>query len=511
MTFRYLASLSFLFSTTGVSAAVAQQGGELTGDSPRLAGLAGAGLAGGEDLAEAVHNPAMLGFVKLDPGQWQFDTSLRGVSNPIEGTDRIGRSFSSSGHPALAPFLAIGMRPSRDWAWSFQVLPTSGGSTSFSRWTKLDIAADETEPGSGVFEPRDRLIEIDNEVVQIGLVPSLAWTPAPGLALGIGLSLRDTALSLSSATELDLDTMQGAPPPSLEGLGATWGEVFKTLGSLGGRDLTQFQVEYDTEADAAIMRMLKFGFAYQDDRGRRFGFWFRPPSNAVDIDGSADIDLEADLGDVIRATFGPDTPTTSSYDLSIADVRFPAQLGFAYFQPLGQRDRLHAQAIWTQWSQTFDGWTAQLTGGSSEIFNDMLDGTGETTLDLDNRWDDSWALSFGWEHDWVWAPAAWARRQLAEHGRLVEGWAVTSRVGLGWSSDPVGGTVVPGLLPSNNWHLGTGISFHDGPGGGAWHVGFVAALPQNIQTGDNSVLSDLSYDVYRQANYALAVGYSLSW
>lgn len=511
MTFRRLASYSILCSATGVGTAAAQQGGELTGDSPRLAGLAGAGLAGGEDLAEAVHNPAMLGFVLSEPGVWQFDASLRGIANPIQGTDRTGRSFSSSDHTGLAPLVAFGMRASRDWAWSFQVLPTAGGNARFSRWTKLDVAADETAPGSGIFEPRDRLIEIENEVVQIGLEPSLAWTPAPGLALGLGMSIRDTELSLASATEFDLDRLQGAPPPALGGLGSTWGEVLKTLGTFGGRDLSQFQVEYDTEADAAIMRLLKFGFAYQDDRGRRFGLWFRPPSNAVDIDGSVDIDLEADLGDIIRATFGPDAATTSSYDVRIADVRFPAQFGFAYFQPIGQRDRLHAQAIWTQWSQSFDGWNAQLTDGSNEIFNEMLGGSGDTTIDLDNQWDDAWALSFGWEHDWVWVPAPWARRQLSEHGRLVEGWSVTSRLGLGWSSDPVGGAVVPGLLPSNHWHLGTGISFHDGPGGGAWHLGFVAALPENIQARENSVLSDLSYDVYRQANYALAVGYSLAW
>jgi len=507
--FELLACGAFLLCTSrGLSA---QIGGEITGDSPRMAGLAGAGLAGGEDLAEAAHNPAMLGFSLPEVGGWAIDASLRGVANPIIGTDRSGRRFSAADFTAVAPFLAVGMRASRSWAWSLQILPTAGGSSRFDRLTQLDIAADETSPGSGTFLPRERWIEVQSEVVQLAIEPSLAWTPAPGLSFGFGASFRNTDLSLASATEFDLDRLQGEPPPPLNGLADTWGEFLKTLGALGGRDLQQFQVEYDTDAEADLMRFLKLGFAFEDDRGRRFGLWFRPPSSSVDINGRAEIDLEADLGDVIRATFGADASTQSSYDLRIADIRFPAQFGFAYLHPIQLRDRLHFQAIYTKWSQTFNGWTAELSNGSNEDFNAMLGGNGDTTIELDNHWDDSISISVGWEHDWIWAPAPWARRQLAEHGRLVEGWDVTSRLGLGWSSDPVGGAVVPGLLPSNHWHLGSGLSLRHGPGGGSWHLGAVIAMPQNVRTSENSVLSDFSYDTYRQTNYALVLGYSLRW
>jgi hypothetical protein len=75
--FRLLACGALLLCTS--RELVAQIGGEITGDSPRMAGLAGAGLAGGEDLAEAARNPAMLGFAlpilekpdPLEPFEWE--------------------------------------------------------------------------------------------------------------------------------------------------------------------------------------------------------------------------------------------------------------------------------------------------------------------------------------------------------------------------------------------------------------------------------------------------------
>lgn len=115
---------------------------------------------------------------------------------------------------------------------------------------------------------------MQSEVVQFAIEPSLAWTPAPGLSFGFGASFRNTDLSLASATEFDLDRLQGEPPPPLNGLADTWGEFLKTLGALGGRELEQFQVEYDTDAEADLMRFLKLGFAFEDDRGRLFGLWF---------------------------------------------------------------------------------------------------------------------------------------------------------------------------------------------------------------------------------------------
>jgi len=506
-----LSLVSPFFSLFLVGGLSAQLGGEVTGNSPRLSGLAGAGLSGGEDLAEAVHNPAMLGFVMGRGGARRIEFSLRGISNPLVGEAVDGSRFTSSDFTSLAPFAAAGMRLSKNWSASIQLLPTAGGSIRMNRLTQLNIAADETSPGSGDFEPRDRWVETENEVVQIALDPSIAWTPAPGLAFGLGASLRESEFQFASATEFGLDQLQGAPPPPLNGLAPTWGEFLTVLGAAGGRDLQDFQVEYDADTEAELLRLFKFGFAFEDDRGRRLGFWFRAPSNPVDIEGDVQVDLEADLGDIIRSTFGDDAETQSAYELRIREVRFPAQLGMAYMWPMGQRDRLHAQAVWTQWSKTFDGWTAELTEGSSDVFNQMIGGNGDTSFDLDNEWRDSWSVSFGWEHDWQGLPGAWKRQQMARWGEVRETWDMTSRIGVGWASNPVDGSVVPGLIPYNQWHLGGGLSLANGPLGGALHLGFVVALGETLQVGENEVLSDLSNDRYRQSNYALTVGYSLDF
>jgi long-subunit fatty acid transport protein len=224
-----------------------------------------------------------------------------------------------------------------------------------------------------------------------------------------------------------------------------------------------------------------------------------------------DIDLEADLGDLIRTVFDEDTPTSSSYDLEITDLRFPQQLGLAWMTSTTNFDRLHFQATWTQWSETFDGWTANLNDGTNDTFNEMMGGDGSTSMDLDNEWRDSFLLSFGWEHDWVWTPAPWARRQTVMDSRVPEGWDITSRLGLGWSTNPVSGSSMPGLMPFNQWHVGGGLSLKAAPFGGNWNLGFVVALPETVKVGENSVLSDLSNDSYRQSNYAVMLGYSLTW
>jgi hypothetical protein len=490
----------------------AQAGGEVTGNSPRMAGLAGSGLAGGVDLTEASHNPAMLGFVLNSERSGQFEFSLRGISNPVIGSDIGGGRFNSSDFNGLGPWLGIGFALPGNFAAGLNVVPTAGGSLQMSRLTELNIAADESVPGSGVFDlPREHWVEIQNEILQLSVDPSLSWSPAPGVSFGLGASFRSTTMNLASATEFDLGKLQGAPPPPLNGIGATWGEFLQELGTLSGRELSHFQVDYSAEAEADMLSYLRLGFAWESDYGTRVGFWYRPPSTKTDLSGTVDIDLDADLGDLIREVFDEDTPTTSSYDLDITDVRFPQQLGLACMTPASRFDRLHFQAVWTQWSDTFDGWTANLTNGDNDQFSDMLGGDGSTEFDLDNEWNDSFFLSCGWEHDWTWAPAPWARRQIAANGKVTAGWDVTSRLGLGWASNPVSGSMVPGLMPFNQWHVGGGVSLRSAPFGGHWNLGFVVALPESIKVGENDVLSDLSYDTYRQSNYALMVGYSRSW
>jgi long-subunit fatty acid transport protein len=488
-----------------------QAGGEVTGDSPRMAAMAGAGLAGGVDLAEAAHNPAMLSFVLANGKAGQVEFYLRGVSNPVVGSDVAGQAFTSSNFTGLGPWMAVGVALPGNFSAGLNLMPTAGGSMSMNRLTLLGFAADETEPGSGEFVAREHWIEIENDIRQLALDPSLAWSPSPGLSFGIGGSFRTTEMDLGSATEFNLDKLAGDAPTFLSGLGDTWGEVLQAFGDLGGRDLSNFQVDYQTELEADLMSFLKLGMAWENDSGTRYSFWYRPPSTRADLSGKVDVDLSADLGDIIDAVFGEDSEKTSQFDLKVRDLRFPQQVGFALMHPATDRDRLHFQAIWTQWSDTFDGWTAELTGGNNEIFNEMLGGDGATEFELDNDWNDSFNLAFGWERDWDSRPAPWAAEPFAAAGRAPESWDFTTRLGLAWASNPVAGSVIPGLMPFNQWHVGGGVSLRHAPFGGNWSLGFVVALPETLQVGENKVLSDLSGDRYQQSNYALMLGYALSW
>ena len=80
--------LLFLFFWVVFSLPIqAQLGGEVTGDSARMASMAGAGLAGGVDLLEASRNPAMLGFIIPGNGV-DFLFHIHRL-HPIRSTDNI--------------------------------------------------------------------------------------------------------------------------------------------------------------------------------------------------------------------------------------------------------------------------------------------------------------------------------------------------------------------------------------------------------------------------------------
>ena len=88
----------------------------MTGDSPRMAGLAGSGLAGAVDLTEASHNPAMLGFILGNDRNGQVEFSLRGISNPVIGHTIGGDRFTSSDFNGLGPWMGIGFSLPGDFA-----------------------------------------------------------------------------------------------------------------------------------------------------------------------------------------------------------------------------------------------------------------------------------------------------------------------------------------------------------------------------------------------------------
>jgi len=496
---RILLSLFFL---AGLSLpAFAQLGGEVTGDSARMAALAGAGLAGGEDLLEASHNPAMLGFV-IHPGAgFSLDANLRGFAVPVSGVSASGEDFTMTDTAALAPFLALGLPAWGPFRFSFAIRPTSGGKASMVRETNL--IPDESVPGSGVFDvPRFDEVLTANEMVQLAGEPTMSFFVTPELSIGLGASFRDTTFNMKSAADVPFSDMKGD-----SGIGGlTYGDL------MSGSGHEFFQAEFEGSLEGNLMTCFQVGAAWQVNPSSRVGFWYRLPSNSIDLEGTVHVDVSADLGDIIDVLGVPYEPgTESNFDISIPDIRFPAQLGLAFAHGLTQRDRFHGQVIWTQWSQSFDGWVATLNNPDSPEWQDFLGGDDpSTSVNLDMVWANTLAFSFGWEHDFEWLPRAW-RHQREQRTRNLDSYAdLTFRLGLAWSNNPIQGTAMAGLMPFNPLHVGAGLSRRT-EAGGEWLLSSVVALPASWTAGQNKMISDFSGDTYSQFSAAIVLGYRYSW
>lgn len=472
-----------------------QLAGELTGESPFSAGMAGAGGAASPSVLDAGRNPALLPSLFDAGGARLLDLNLRALGSDGEVTSRFGGDAIPEADTALGPWLAYAARAGEDVFWSIALLPTAGGSSSSVRTTALDIVTVNLD-GSGGPAPHD--VRFESELLQIALEPSLGWRAGRSWSFGVGLSIRDTDLALASASQIELSELDGALDPGLTGIfgDISWGELILQLGE--DRGVETFQAEFAAEADSTLPQVfLKLGALWEADERTQVGFWYRPPSTPTDIEGRVLVDLSADLGtfvnqvgEVIGETL-LENPT-SDYDFRIGDVRLPQQAGVAVTHDLGSGRRLHATALWTDWSRSFSDWTAELTNPSNPEFLEYLGGDGSTEVDLDLAWRDSVAVSLGCEQD------------------LGARWTV--RGGAAWARDPVGGTVLAGLAPFNQWHVGAGAS-RWGRGAHAvdWHLGAVVALPETLQTGSNELLEDLSFDKIRQWNWSLAVGCVIRW
>ena len=487
-----------------------QQGGEVTGDSALAAGRAGAGNSLADSLLDGVRNPAALSF-RFSQQSWKarngiLETHGRVLWQPLSGESAAGLAFRDENVIAGGPWLSWGKALSSNAFFSVSFVPAAAASAAFDRDTILNLKLDtdhENSNGQPVFDvPIHHKIGVRNELMSLGLEPNFSWRPTRSLSLGIGASLRGTLLDMGSATDTPIANLQGDIP----GLGgSTWGEILNQL-------LTQvfdaglrpdipdtFQVDYSAEASAPLHAFLKGGALWQPSREWRVGAWARSPSTRSGLEGTAMVDFGADLGfmldamrdmGMIPSDFLEDP--TSSFDLSIPGVQFPGQLGFSAVRFLPKRrERIMADIVWTGWGSAFQGWVATLSNPSNEDLGSMLGGDGSTTLDLDLNWRDTLSLSMAWEKDLT-----------SLH---------TFRTGVGWSQNPVGGSPLPGLVPFNHLHLGLGFSRWGKTDGGDWHFSFVAALPETWTTGSNAVLSDFSGDRYTQADYALVVGWSLTW
>lgn len=483
-----------------VGKASAQLGGEITGESASSAGTAGASQLGGDSLFDGANNPAsvldLFGPRSRHPHA-RFRVELLGRSLRSSSTLRnsSGALVDQEVSDGVGPWIGIAGMSGDRTAWSLMVHPTAAGEYRATRDTFLEIATVNSDGSGG---PAPSLVDIETELLQVALDGALAWRVNRQWNFGVGMSLRQTNLTTASASEVGLDQLNGAIPSSLSGIfgDVSWGELIGNLGSARGVDA--FQVNYRGDADSAKPQLfLQFGGRWEPDAQTRVGFWYRPPSSATNLDGEVDVDLGADLGafvEDLESTLSVsllDDPT-SHYDLRVAGIRLPQQAGVSWMRYLRENRRVHARAVWTDWSASFSGWTAKLTNPSNDEFPDYLGGDGSIDVDLGLSWRDSLSLSLGAEQDF--------------------GSRFTVRSGFGWARNPVGGAVLGGLAPYNQLHAALGASLWAAPEDHVdWHIAAVVALPESWTSDRSPSFEDLSNDRYRQSVWSVLLAMTVSW
>ncbi len=493
---RLLPALLFLCTST----LSAQQGGELTGVSPLSAGTSGAGMAWGSSALDASTNPAALmqlfgAHSRHGASTQRVELYGRFVDTRTEITDRFGRAVTVQQDAAFGPWFAYAASLGPDVVWSLAFQPTLGADFAATRNTMLNIVTVNLD-GSGGPMPHD--VPMETQLRQLALEPSFAWRVNQQWSFGLGMSIRDTTLETTAATELGLGELQGALPESLANIfgDLSWGELIQQLGQ--DRGVESFQTEFHGAAESGMPTMfLKFGASWQASAQTQVGFWFRPQSSSTDMEGQVDVDLSADLGafvngleEILGADFLDDP--TSRYDFDLRSIAFPRQAGLSYAHALENHDRFSAKLVWTDWSSTFSDWNVHLSNPSNPEFIGYLGGDGSVDVDLGLRWRDSVVVSAGYEADF--------------------GQRLTVRGGLGWSNNPVRGSVFSGVAPYNTLHAAVGASLWGGPEDlFDYHLAIITALPEKWTSGDNEVLSDLSGDVFDQQVWSLMFGCSLSW
>ena len=478
----------------------AQQGAEITGISAQEAGTAGAAVSTGQSLFDASTNPATLldlfGSRSRHPGaQHRFEILARSINTTTDVSTAGGSALMIDQPGAVGPFFGYASTLSDDVAWSLVFQPTLAADFSTTRLTELQIV---TVNPDGTGGPATSNVPMATELTQLALEPSLAWRASKSLNFGLGLSIRNTDMKSSSAAEVALSDLQGDIPDGLAGIfgDLSWGELIAQLGEDRGAD--SFQATYTGEASSSSPSIyLKFGGTWQANRNTRIGFWYRPQSSATNLEGQVVVDLTDDLGNFVEAledvlSVELLNDATSNYDFSLASVAFPQQAGFSMERWMTDTQRLQTKMVWTDWSNAFSDWTVNLSNPSNPEFVDYLGGDGSVDIDLGLKWRDSIAISTGYEID--------------VHPR------VTLRSGIGWSRNPVGGSVLPGVSPYNQWHVAAGASWWAGSEGLAdWHLAVVAAIPEKWTAGTNTVLSDLSGDQYDQSVVSVLIAATFAW
>jgi long-subunit fatty acid transport protein len=276
-----------------VSPAFGQQGGEITGESPLTAGTAGASIGSGQSIVDSSSNPSTLVHVFENSRTGRFDQRYEGMLRAVHYntsiTTAVGEELESNLPIGMGPWLGYAARIDDDMVWGINLQPTVAGDFSTSRNTTLNLVTDDPfDPDSPFKQSR---VDISSKLLQLALEPNFSVRINDSWSYGIGSSIRNTDMLMSSATEVDFSKLQG---DFVLGTG-TWGEFFQTAGG------ENFQATFDADASSSTPTVFfKLGATYTDPIGSHIGFWFRPPSTSSDLEGRIDVDMRDDLGTFIN-------------------------------------------------------------------------------------------------------------------------------------------------------------------------------------------------------------------
>ncbi|HMR32406.1 MAG TPA: TonB-dependent receptor [Geminicoccaceae bacterium] len=319
--------------------ALKEQSGTAQGNA-----FAGA-TAGADDISYMFFNPAALGMMSGDHQlvatgslilahmELQSASGTTGAGTPIGGS--VPRH--NIAEFAAVPALYGGLRLGEQWVAGLGINAPFGLGTEY--------------PDGWV----GRYHAVDSSVKVIGVTPTLAYRPLPGLAFGAGLQASHADASLSNA--IDFGTI-GA------GLGIP--------GSLPGRqdgfarvDGDDWQLGYTLGALAEPISGTRIGIGYRSKVEHR-------------LKGDADFSTAASpTGRAIEAATGAFADTGVG-----ARIELPASASIGIQQRITDRVDVMAEAAWTNWSR-FD--ELRLT----------FDNPAQPDSVTEYKWKDSWFLALG--------------------------------------------------------------------------------------------------------------------
>lgn len=339
-------ALTALCATALPAGSLRAAGFALKEQSATAQGNAFAGAtAGAEDISYMFFNPAALGAMRQDREVVAVGSLIlpRMELKQASGTTAAGTPIAGSvprhniADAAAVPALYGGLRLSEAWVVGLGVNAPFGLGTDY--------------PNGWV----GRYQAVDSSVRVIGVTPTVAYRPLPGLSFGTGIQASHAEASLSNA--IDFGTIgaglgiPGAQPGAQDGFARVDGD--------------DWQLGYTMGVLAEPIAGTRLGIAYR---------------SKVDHDLKGDADLStgnSTTGQAIAAATGAFADTGAA-----ARLELPASASVGIHQELTPTVSVMAETAWTNWS-------------SFDQLRITFDNPSQPDSFTEHKWRDSWFFALG--------------------------------------------------------------------------------------------------------------------